>query len=223
MRVYPICLINLHKKTCVVVGGGTVAERKVGALLDCQAQVVAISPTLTPNLRRWAEAGDITHVARAYRHGDLEDAFLCIAATDDRGVNAQVWRDGDARGVLVNTVDDAVHSHFIAPATLRRGDLTIAISTGGHSPALAVRIKEKLASLRQAQDTALFGPECDALLQILGALRPRAMAELTPERRNAFFYAVVDDAKIASLLKHGDRARAIARAEDLFEHYKEQG
>ncbi len=214
MNVYPICLVNLQERTCVVVGGGSVAERKVGALLECQARVIVISPTLTPGLHRWAEAGKLTHVARPYRDGDLEGAFLCIAATDDHAVNQQAWREGDARGVLVNTVDNASHSHFIVPAVVRRGDLTIAVSTGGHSPALAAKIKEKVASL--------FGPEYGDLLQILGDLRPQMIAELTLKRRRAFADAVLD-ADIASLLRAGDRAGALARIEEIFERCKGQG
>ncbi len=214
MNVYPICLVNLQERACVVVGGGSVAERKVGALLGCQARVTVISPTLTPELRRWAEAGKLTHVARSYRDGDLEGAFLCIAATDDRAVNEQIWREGDARGVLVSTVDDASRSHFIMPAVVRRGDLTIAISTGGLNPALAARIKEEVASL--------FGPEYGELLQILGDLRPRLIAELTPERRRVFVNAVLD-AGLVTLLRTGDRISALARIEEIFESCKGQG
>ena len=214
MKVYPICLINLHEKKCVVVGGGAVAERKVDALFACQARVIVISPTLTPKLRRWAEAGRLTHVARVYRCGDLEDAFFCIAATHDRVVNEEVWREGDARGMLVNVVDDMAHSHFMAPAVLRRGDLTFAISTGGHSPALAVRIKEELA--------ALFGPEYEDLVQTLGALRPRMITALDPEQRRSFVSAVLD-ADIASLLREGRRAEALVKIEEILDRYRERG
>jgi len=214
MNVYPVCLINLHEKRCVVVGGGGVAERRVGALLACQARVIVISPTLTPGLRHWAETGKLTHVARSYRNGDLEGAFLCIAASNDRAVNEQVWREGSARGVLVNLVDDMTRSHFIVPAVVRRGDLTIAISTGGHSPALAARIKEELA--------ALFGPEYEDLLQLLGALRPRLRAELSAQGRRAFADAVLGS-DICSLLREGDRAGARARLEEILESIEEQG
>lgn len=197
----------------MVVGGGAVAEHKVIALFECQAQVIVISPTLTPGLRRWAEAGKLTHVARAYRFGDLEGALLCIAATDDRAVNEQVWREGDARGTLVNVVDDVAHSHFIVPAVVRQGDLTLAISTGGHSPALAARIKEELA--------ALFGPEYGDLVQILGSLRPRLKAEFGPEQRRAFARAVLD-MDVVSLLREGDSAGALSRMEEILAGYKER-
>ena len=213
MRYYPLNL-NVEDRRCVVIGGGKVDERKVGTLLACQARVLVISPTLTSRLRHWAEAGKLTHMARAYRQGDLEGAFLCIAATGDRAVSEQVWREGDARGVLVNAADDVDHSHFIAPAVVRRGDLTIAISTGGHSPALAVEIKEKLA--------ALFGPEYGDLVRLLGALRPRLKAELGPEQRRAFVQAVLNE-DIMALLKQGDEPRAWARMEEILESCKERG
>jgi siroheme synthase-like protein len=206
MNVYPVCLINLHDKMCVVVGGGPVAERKVETLLACQARVTVISPTLTARLREEAEAGRLTYRARAYRCDDLEGAFLCIAATDDRAVNEQVWREGEARGVLVNTVDDVTHSHLITPAVLTRGDLTIAISTGGSSPALAARLKEELA--------ALFGPEYAGLVQILDSLRPRLRAELGAQERRAFVNAAFD-ADVLSLLKAGERVRALAKLEEI--------
>lgn len=213
MNAYPVFLINLHKKTCVVVGGGLVAERKVETLLACQARVTIISPTLTPGLRHRAEVGKITHVARAYRYGDLEGAFLCIAATDDRAVNEEVWCEGEARHVLVNTVDDAVHSDFITPAVVRRGDLSISVSTGGKSPALAARIKEELA--------ALFGPEYEDLVRLLGDLRPRLTAELDVATRRAFTDAVLD-ADIRSLLKKGKRDEALARAEAILNRCKQK-
>ncbi len=214
MDVFPICLINLHEKMCVVVGGGVVAERKVNTLLERRARVVVISPTLTADLRRKVAAGEITHVERAYRHGDLEGVFLCIVAAGNRQVAAAVWQEGNECGVLVNAVDEAAHSHFIMPATVRQGDLTMAISTGGQSPALATRIKEQLA--------ALFGPEYGALLQILGALRPRAIQELPSKQRADFFYAVVDDAAIMRLLRRGSYEQALAHAEQVLDHYRGQ-
>ncbi|GMR10781.1 MAG: bifunctional precorrin-2 dehydrogenase/sirohydrochlorin ferrochelatase [Anaerolineae bacterium] len=206
MSVYPICLINLQSKKCLVIGGGMAAERKVATLLASEAQVVVISSTLTPTLRRWAKAGSIAHAGRDYQPGDLEGAFLCFAATSDGAVNEQICRDGDALGVLVNAVDAAAPSHFMMPAILRRGDLMIAISTGGHSPALAVAIKERL--------TALFGPEYGGLVHILGALRPRLKAELDREGRLTFTRAVLGSG-ILSLLKENDRPGALAGAEEI--------
>jgi len=214
LNVYPICLINLQAKKCLVIGGGVAAERKVATLLASEARVVVISPTLTPALRRLAEAGRIAHVRRAYQPGDLEGAFLCFAATSDGAVNERICREGDAHGVLVNAVDDAAPSHFMMPAILRRGDLMIAISTGGHSPALAVAIKERLA--------ALFGPEYGGLVHILGSLRPRLKADLGREGRLAFTSAVLGS-DILSLLKENDRPEALARAEEILADCKAGG
>ena len=189
-----------------MIGGGVAAEKKAATLLASEARVVVISPTLTPVLRRWAKAGRIAHVRRSYQPGDLEGAFLCFAATNDGAVNEGICRDGDAHGVLVNAVDAAAPSHFMMPAILRRGDLMIAVSTNGHSPALAVAIKGMLA--------ALFGPEHGGLVDILGALRPRLKAELDREGRLAFTRAVLGSG-ILSLLKEGDRPGAFARAEEI--------
>lgn len=211
VKTFPIGL-NLNEKRCVVLGGGQVAERRIHALLECGARVKVISPTLTPRLARWAKTAKLTHVARRYRYGDLKHAFLCIAATSDRAVNKQVWREGKANGVLVNTVDDMAHSNFIVPAILKRGDLTIAISTGGTSPALAARIKEELA--------AQFGREYQDLLQILRDVRPRLKVEMDHAKRRRFADAVFDS-DIWSLLKKGQRVAAQERVKEILEQCKE--
>lgn len=209
-RVYPIGL-DLHEKRCVVIGGGTVAERRIGALFDCGAQVKVISPTLTPRLRRWVKADKLMRVARRYRRGDLKRAFLCIAATSDRAVNEQVWREGRANGVLMNSVDDAAHSDFIVPAILRRGGLSIAVSTNGASPGLAARIREELVKE--------FGREYSVMVEILRTFRPRLKAELASPQRRRFINAVFDS-DVRLLLKNGRRGAARARVEEILEQCK---
>lgn len=142
---YPVFL-NLSGKRCVVIGGGQVARRKVEALLEHGASVSVISPGLCPELTGLAAARRITAVARNYREGDLQDMAIAIAATDDNETNRTISQEARRRGVLVNVVDDAGLSDFIAPAYLRRGDVTIAVSTSGRSPALARKIRTRLES-----------------------------------------------------------------------------
>ncbi|MFQ6014559.1 MAG: bifunctional precorrin-2 dehydrogenase/sirohydrochlorin ferrochelatase [Anaerolineae bacterium] len=184
MAYYPVFL-NLKDQRCVVVGGGVVAERKVLSLLEGDSQVTVISPELTPALQRLTAEGRIRHLPRRYRSGDLAGAALVIAATDQPQVNHQVWQEASQRGLLVNVVDDSVHCNFIVPAVVRQGDLTIAISTGGKSPALAHRLRERLEQT--------FGPEYARFLDLLGGLRERVMAAYPDdEERRAVWYRLVD-------------------------------
>jgi len=140
---YPIFL-NIQGKKCVVVGGGEVAERKARALVEQGASVTVISARVSDGLTQLAEQGIIELSLRDYQPGDLENALIAIAATDDPKVNMDVVREGQERGVLTNVVDAPEHSDFIVPSLLRRGDVSIAVSTGGKSPALARRIRTEL-------------------------------------------------------------------------------
>jgi len=145
MGHYPIFL-NIEGRRCVVIGGGPVAERKVEGLLRDGASVTVISPSLTKSLESLANEENIRHLARDYREGDLADYQLAFAVTGDDGVNAAVAREGRERGVWVNAADDPAHCDFILPSVLRRGELVVAVATGGSSPALSRVIREELES-----------------------------------------------------------------------------
>jgi nitrate/nitrite transport system substrate-binding protein len=183
-RYYPVFL-DLEGKRCLVVGGGTVAEGKVQGLLDAKADVVVVSPSLTDALRRWASAGAIHHISRVFCNADVEGCALVIGATDRAEVNAQVAASARRRGVWANVVDTPAACDFIAPAVVRRGELQIAISTGGNSPTLAKRLRNGLEQL--------IGPEYGALVDVLGRLRAssRCRGE-PPEVRQATFERLVD-------------------------------
>jgi precorrin-2 dehydrogenase/sirohydrochlorin ferrochelatase len=140
---YPLFL-NIRGRKCLVVGGGQVALRKVRALLDAGAVVGVVSPDLCPGLNTLAETGEIAAQKRPFRPGDLEGALITIAATDEDNINLEVAREAGGKGVLVNVVDDPANSDFIVPSCLRRGDVAIAISTAGRSPALARKIRSRL-------------------------------------------------------------------------------
>ena len=145
MAPYPL-VVNLTGRPCVVIGGGPIAEGKVGGLLAAHAGVTVVSPVLTAPLTDAARAGRIAHRARAYQDGDLDGAVLAFAATGEPHVNAAVAAEARRRGVWVNAVDDPAHCDFFVPALLRRGALTVAVSTGGASPALARAVREDLES-----------------------------------------------------------------------------
>ena len=140
---YPVFL-NISHRRCIVVGGGRVALRKARVLLEHGADVTVISPDLCHELAELAESGEISALAREYQAGDLENAFIAIAATDNSAVNRQVVAEARRGAVLVNMVDDAENSDFIVPSYLRRGEITIAVSTNGKSPALARKIRLRL-------------------------------------------------------------------------------
>lgn len=206
MNYYPVFL-NLQGRRCVVIGGGMMAEGKVRGLLGAAAAVIVISPELTPCLRAWVDEGRIGHLTRTYQPGDLAGAFLAISATDDHDVNVRVWEEASARNLPVNVVDDTPHCNFIAPSILRRGDLTVAISTSGKAPALAVRLREQLEHL--------VGDEYARFLELAGTLRG-PLAERYPsfEQRKALWYRLVDS-DVLVLLKHGDDAAARRRMTEI--------
>lgn len=140
---YPISL-NVRGRKCVVIGGGQVALRKVRTLLEHGANVEVISPELCSGLGQLADKDSIHVLNRVYQEGDLTGAFITIAATDDSSVNQQVIGEARRKAVMINVVDDADNSDFIAPSYLQRGDITIAVSTAGRSPALARKIRTVL-------------------------------------------------------------------------------
>jgi precorrin-2 dehydrogenase / sirohydrochlorin ferrochelatase len=143
MGYYPIFL-ELRGRRCLVIGGGVIAERKVHGLLAAEAAVTVVSPQLTALLADWSQHEALEHVARAYQEGDMRGYHLVFVATDDGAVNAAVAREGRERGIWVNAADDPAYCDFILPAVVRRGTLSIAIATGGTSPALTRAIREEL-------------------------------------------------------------------------------
>jgi siroheme synthase-like protein len=207
VKTYPICLINLESRQAVVVGGGNVAARKVGELLEAGARVTVISPTLSPELKALAEAERITVIGRPYRRGDLFNAFLAIAATDEPDVNQAIWQEAEQHGCLVNVVDDPAHCHFITPAVLRRGDVTVTVSTGGTSPALARRLRERLETL--------IGPEYGQMATLLAELRPELRSRYSEgkDRQEAAFRLV--DSDLIDIIKAKGLGEARVRAWQL--------
>ena len=153
MAYYAVCL-DMTDRPCLVVGGGPVAERKVAGLLDAGARVTVVSPSATDGLREWASADRIRLLPREYAAADLADQAVVFVATDDGGINAGVARDARAVGVLVNAVDDPAHCDFILPAVLSRGGITVAVSTGAASPALARVVRDELGAYLDRDDYA---------------------------------------------------------------------
>jgi precorrin-2 dehydrogenase/sirohydrochlorin ferrochelatase len=207
MKTYPINLIGLETRRCVVVGGGAVATRKLAGLLAAGARVTVISLELSTELESRAAEKQITVLRRAYEPGDLSGAFLVIAATDDPPTNAAVWDEARQLGCLINAVHDPAHSNFILPAVVRRGEVNLAISTGGASPTLARRLREQLETQ--------VGPEYGDLAGLMAELRPEIMLQLPPgEARQAAAQRLLDSDLLEVVRRDGIEA-ARRRAREL--------
>jgi precorrin-2 dehydrogenase/sirohydrochlorin ferrochelatase len=198
---YPIFL-NLRGRPCAVVGGGAVAERKVKGLLECEASVTVISPRLTGALQKLAEGETIGYLPRAFETGDLEGAFLVVAAADDPEVNSRVWTEASGLGLLVNVADKPDECNFILPSVLRRGGLTLAVGTGGASPALARKLRTDLEDR--------YGPEYAALVDLMEGFRAWVMKTVEdPVRRREVLMDAAEDEGIVSRLRAGENPDAV--------------
>jgi precorrin-2 dehydrogenase/sirohydrochlorin ferrochelatase len=180
MTLFPMFL-KLARRRCLVVGAGRIAEGKIASLLEAGARVRVVAPHATPAIAIWARNRRIIWIERTFEPADLDRAFLVIAATSSVKVHRLVFREARRRGVLCNAVDEPTRCDFYYPAVVRRGDLQIAVSTGGRSPALAQRLRRELE--------AQYGPEYAAWLDHLGrsraALFTRAM---NPEARRRLLH-----------------------------------
>jgi siroheme synthase-like protein len=177
-------LLRLAGRRVVVIGAGAVAERKVQALLEGHARVSVVSPQASPQVEAWAAAGALELHRREYRPGDLAGACLAYVAADDPAIGIRAWREAQERGVWINVADRPELCDFFAPAVVRQGDLTIAVSTNGASPALARRVRERLE--------AEFGPAWGRALETLRAERARLLREEPDgERRRRALEALV--------------------------------
>ena len=198
MGYYPI-FVEMEGRACVVIGGGRVAEGKVQGLLAAGAAVTVVSPSLTPALADLLAAGHVRHEARAYREGDLDGCEVCMVATDDGAVNATVAAEGKRRGVWVNAADDPANCDFILPSVIRQGQVVVAASTGGTSPALARRLREDLTAFLSEDYAAL----AELLNEVRGELRRRQISV------DAELWQTAMDAPFRALLAQGrnDEAR----------------
>jgi precorrin-2 dehydrogenase/sirohydrochlorin ferrochelatase len=143
MPLFPIFL-KLAARPCTVIGAGNIAESKIESLLAAEAAVTVIAPDALPRVQAWAAEGALTWQQRAYQPSDLAGAFLVVAATATPAVNRAVFAEATAAGILVNAVDDPPFCDFYFPSIVRRGELQIAISTAGESPALAQRLRKEI-------------------------------------------------------------------------------
>lgn len=207
MRYYPVNL-DIVDRPCLVVGGGAVATRKVARLLDCGARVTVVSPKATPALERRVAAGDLDLRLRGYRSSDLAGMFLVVGATDDETLNRQIHRDAEARQMLCNIADRPKVCNFILPSVVARGDLVVAISTAGKSPALAKKLRREMESR--------FGPEYGPFLDLMGAIRRKLLArEHAPEEHKPLFEALLEGDLVTLVASEDEAAIDILLAKVL--------
>jgi siroheme synthase-like protein len=203
---YPI-FIDVEEHEVAIIGGGEVCARKAETMMRYGARVTIVSPEFTPEIEGWAKDGKLTLRRKRYEPGDLGDANIVIASTDDQSVNEQIAADCRRRRIPVNVVDVTPLCEFIVPAIIDKGSVTLAVSTGGKSPALARTLKEDLQRL--------IGPEYTEVNDLLGTLRQSAKRVLpTDVDRKRFFDGIIAKG-ILDMLREGRRReayRAIADA-----------
>ncbi len=195
MAYYPVFL-DIKDAPCVVVGGGEVAARKTEGLVGAGAAVTVISPKVTESLGRLVDNGQVRHLKRPFRRGDTRGAALVIAASSERGVNKDVLEEARAAGIPVNVADDPGGSAFIVPSVIRRGGLTVAVSTGGKCPALARRVRLEIEKA--------IGSEYGPLLEIMGRLRESLLKKgLKGDKKDRIINELLDS-DMHGLIKEGD-------------------
>jgi precorrin-2 dehydrogenase/sirohydrochlorin ferrochelatase len=172
-----------------------VAARKCLALIAAGARVTVIAPTLAPPLRELAENGELSHLSRNYKTGDLEGSFLVFAATNSRAVNRAVAGEAKERGIMADIADSPDLCDFTSPAAICRDELLITVSTGGVAPALAGKIREELEER--------FGPEYAELIKILGRVREKLLTEKVNSQYNKKVLRTLVDQELPALIKKG--------------------
>lgn len=190
MKYYPVFL-NLKNKNAVIIGGGEVAERKARTLLKAGASLKIISPALTRGLRKFSEKGNLKHIKRSYQKGDVKRAFLVIAATSSPQINAKIAEDA---GFLINVVDKPLEGNFIAPSIVKRGPLTLAVSTEGASPAISKAIRKELEKL--------YGKDFGLYLKFVESVRRKAMQRIPDHKKREKFLKSLASEEIFSALRN---------------------
>jgi precorrin-2 dehydrogenase/sirohydrochlorin ferrochelatase len=193
MPLFP-AFLRLNGRRCLVVGAGPVAEGKIQSLLRAGANIRVVAPEATDRVQSWARTKKIRWHARKFRVGDLAGTFLVVAATSSPALHAKIFRQARRGGVLCNAVDDPAHCDFYYGSVVRRGELLIAISTGGHSPALAQRLRKKLEKE--------IGAEYERWVTTLGIARKRLFAKsISPARRTALLHELASEISFAKFLR----------------------
>jgi precorrin-2 dehydrogenase/sirohydrochlorin ferrochelatase len=195
MAYYPI-IVELKDKKIIVVGGGNVAQRKVMTLVDCGADVHIISKELSPLLKVYEKERKVSIQGTEFKEDELNGAYMVIAATDDPIENSRIGKSAKKRGILVNVVDQPDDCNFIVPSIVKRGDLIIAVSTSGKSPALARKLRKELESL--------YGKEYEDYLNLMGGLRKEIITKGGSSDENREIFTLLVDSPLFELICEGE-------------------
>jgi precorrin-2 dehydrogenase/sirohydrochlorin ferrochelatase len=204
--LYPIFL-ELAGAACVVVGGGPVAQRKAQSLLAAGARVKVVALTASDRIETLAAEKKLEWLSELYRPDHLDGARLVFAATDDAQLNARIAADARARDALANVAEPPESGDFMVPATIKRGDIVLAISTGGASPALAKKLRRQLEEV--------VGEEYGALARLMGELRPLAEQQIKGQNRRQRLYEEIVNSNVLDLLRAGKHDEARRKCERL--------
>ena len=209
-RYYP-AYIDIKGKRCLVVGGGKVAERKVKLLLKCDAMVSVVSPELISRLKELNSKGKIKFFKGEFKEKYLKDMFLVIGATDNSEVNLKIYKAASKKNILVNIVDSPEICNFIVPSIVERGDLIIAISTGGKSPALSKKLRKELEDR--------YGFEYSKFLNTMGSLRKKISSKIRDKKKREEIYNKLVDSDIINLIRDGNNKSAKNRIDEIIKSY----
>ncbi|MCD4805037.1 MAG: bifunctional precorrin-2 dehydrogenase/sirohydrochlorin ferrochelatase [Desulfobacterales bacterium] len=207
MRYYPVNL-DIQNRKCLVVGGGSVGTRKVMTLLECGAVVTVVSSDVAEELLELAEKKMIELKRRPYESSDIDGMFLVIGATDNEELNRQINKDAEHQNKLCNIADRPEACNFILPSIVNRGNLVIAISTSGKSPAFAKKMRQDLEKE--------FGEEYDEFLQLMGAIRKKALSEKhEPEAHKHLFEQLINRG-LVDMVRNNDEERINSLLLEIF-------
>lgn len=208
-KMYPVNLI-LEGQHAVVVGAGSVGTRKIEGLLECDARVTVIAPEPTEEVLTLAQSGRIELQVREFQPGDLDTADIVFVATNIESVNKRVYEDAVARHLMINVADKPEVCNFFLPSQLRRGHLSIAVSTEGASPLLARRIREKLEEQ--------FSESWSAYIDLLASRRNRVNTEVPEHERKNYWEAAIDG-RVLSLIEAGKSKEAEELLDSILTEY----
>ncbi|VAX22161.1 Siroheme synthase / Precorrin-2 oxidase / Sirohydrochlorin ferrochelatase / Uroporphyrinogen-III methyltransferase [hydrothermal vent metagenome] len=206
--LYPLFL-DINGKPCLIVGGGAVAFRKAMALLKCGAKVSVVAPELTEKMKELVDSKKITYIPGFFKPEHMEGVTLAFGCTDMPEVNRAVYVVAVARGVLVNIVDQPKLCSFMVPAVVRRGDLSLAISTSGKSPAVAKKARKSLEKE--------FGEEWAVYLDMMGKARETVLKTIDDQARRETIFNNLTDSDLLDKIKNGDMAGAKRLVEEITE------
>jgi len=195
MRYYPIYL-DIKNRNCLVVGGGSVGTRKVLTLLACGANVTVVSLAATEKLHQLSNNGEIKLEERPFQTTDLDDRFLVIGCTDNQDLNVNIHAEAERHGLLCNIADRPKVCNFILPSIVNRGDLIVAISTSGKSPAFAKKLRKHLEKE--------FGNEYAKFLNLMGAIRQKLLNQDNESEAHKHLFEKLIEKDLVQMLKNGD-------------------